>query len=193
MPSLDLGIFSWILPVVGIVLFIYTIRKIGKVVPQITIQSNVPERLVEIAERQRDNPTTHLIVRDRIYFEFKRDVIRPYLWVRIFYNNLGVHDLLVGRPEGFAYYDGEQLPDKIELEEGQNNVPANDGNGEIDFKIYIPKGFVEKVSKETDFGTREIRKLQLHNVSTKVYVQGDTTRFVKWTLGGDRLIFRPNR
>jgi len=179
------GIYVWVKPVLKRYSFGVSIYRRGK--------PNPLQWLIDIAEKQKDNPTTHLIVRDRIYFEFKRDALCPYLWVRIFYSNLGLHDLLISKPRGFVYYGGAQLPNKIEFDEGQSNVSANGGNGEFDFKIYIPKELVETVSRETDSETGEVRRLELHHISAKVYIKGDNTRFVKWTPGGDRVIFRPNR
>lgn len=193
MPSLDLGIMSWIFPLIGIVLFIYTIRQIGKVVPQIIIQQNAPDRLLEIAEKQRDNPVTHLVITDRIWFEFKREAKLPFIWVRIYYKNLGVNDLMITLPEGYAYYNSERLPDRIVAQEGRQNVPASGGIGQFDLHIYIPIGFRDDVCIEVDnLPRREIRNLQLHEISSKVYIKGDDTRCVKWSLGGERVIFRPN-
>jgi len=150
-------------------------------------------RLLEIAERQKDNPVTHLVITDRIWFEFKREAKLPFIWVRIFYKNLGVNNLMITLPEGYAYYNSERLPDRIVSQEGRQNVPASGGIGQFDLNIYIPLGFRDDVCVEVDnLPRREIRNLQLHEISAKVYIKGDDTRFVKWSLGGERTIFRPN-
>lgn len=191
MPSLELGIMSWIFPLLGFVLFIYTIRQIGKVKPVISFKD---KWLVDIAEKQKDNPVTHLVITDRFWCEFKREAKLPFIWVRIYYKNLGVNDLMITLPEGYAYYNSERLPDRIVANEGMQNVPANGGIGQFDLNIYVPIGFRDDVCIEVDNSpTREIRNLQLHEISSKVYIKGDDTRCVKWSLGGERAIFRPIR
>ncbi|MFC2033805.1 hypothetical protein ACFLTT_00155 [Chloroflexota bacterium] len=151
-------------------------------------------RLLKIAERQRDNPVTHLVITDRIWFEFKREAKLPFIWARIFYKNLGVNDLMITLPEGYVFYKSERLPERIIAEEGRQNVPANGGIGQFNLSIYIPIGFRDDVCAEIDDVTKnkEIRNLQLHEISSKVYIKGDDTRCVKWSLGGERAIFRSN-
>jgi hypothetical protein len=151
------------------------------------------DNLLEIARKQRDNPVTNLVITDRIWFEFKREAKLPFIWVRIYYKNLGVNDLVITLPEGYAYYNSERLPDRIVAQEGWQNVPANGGVGQFDLHIYIPIGFRDDVCLEVDnLPRREIRNLQLHEISSKVYIEGDDTRCVNWSLGGEREIFRPN-
>ena len=166
----------------------------NKIEPTNLAQKETIFRLLNIAEKQKENPITHLVITDRIWFEFKREAKLPFIWVRIYYKNLGVNDLMITLPEGYAYYNSERLPDRIVAQEGWQNVPASGGIGQFDINIYIPLGFRDDVCIEVDnLPRREIRNLQLHEISSKVYIKGDDTRCVKWSLGGERAIFRPNR
>lgn len=184
---------DWVFPILGLVLLIVVIRQRGGVKSPITFPHNAPDTLVEIARKQEDNPISHLVITDRIWFEFKREAKLPFIWVRIYYKNLGVHDLMITLPEGYAYYNSERLSDRIVAQEGRQYVPANGGIGQFDLNIYIPLGFRDDVCLEVDnLPRREIRNLQLHKIITKVYIKGDDTRCVKWSLGGERAIFRPN-
>jgi hypothetical protein len=148
--------------------------------------------LVDIAEKQKHNPTTHLVIEDLIWFSFNRDEKRPFLWLRIYYRNLGVNDLVITQLEGYAYYKSEKLPDYINGGEVKNNVAA-EGIGIFDVNVYIPSQFVKDVCAEIDSPTGELRDLGLHELCPKVYVDGDITHYIRWNIGQRRLIFRPNR
>ncbi len=190
-----------VLLLVGLGLIAYSVfrheaKKVeeNKTEPRVLAEEGNMSRLLDIAEKQKDNPATHLVITDRIWFEFKREAKLPFIWARIYYKNLGVNDLMITLPEGYAYYNSERLPDRIVAQEGRQNVPANGGIGQFDLNIYIPLGFRDDVCAEVDnLPRREIRNLQLHEISSKVYIKGDDTRCVKWSLGGERAIFRPNR
>ncbi|MFC2065835.1 hypothetical protein ACFLUO_02070 [Chloroflexota bacterium] len=196
--STPVGMLVLLLVGLGLIAFSVLRREAKKVEddtvkPKVLTQDETVSRLLDIAEKQRDNPITHLVITDRIWFEFKREAKLPFIHVRIYYKNLGVNDLLITFPEGYAYYTSERLPDRIEAQEGRHNVPANGGVGIFDLNIYIPIGFRDDVCMEIDnLPRREIRNLQLNEISSKVYIKGDDTRFVKWSLGGERAIFRPN-
>ena len=193
MPPLNLGITTWIFPVIGIALLFVIIWQVRKARLTTTPGNETTDSLIDIVDKQKDNLITYLVVTDRIWFEFKCDAKRPYIWVRIYYKNLGIHDLMISSPEGYVYYASEQLPDRIIAKEGQHNVSANGGICIFDLTIYIPPEFNKDISAEVDSPTGEVRKLQLHDMSANVYIKGDNTHSVKWSLGGERVIFRPNR
>ncbi len=147
--------------------------------------------LVDRAEEQRDNPVTHLIVTDRIWSSFDRHAKSPYLALRIFYTNLGLYDLQIGQPEGYAYYNSDRLPDRIISERGFNNVPAG-AKSYISLNVYIPPKFLEDICKEVESDTKELRGLELREIKASVHIK-DNARQVWWLLGAERTFFRPNR
>ncbi len=146
--------------------------------------------LIDRAEEQRDNPLTHLVVTDRIWSSFDRHAKSPYLALRIFYTNLGLYDLKVGQPEGYAYYNSDRLPDRIISEGGLNNVPAG-AKSYISLNVYIPPEFLEDVCKEVESDTKELRGLELREIKASVHIKDDA-RQVWWLLGAERTFFRSN-
>ncbi len=152
---------------------------------------NPQQWLLDIAQGQRDNPLTHLVITDRIWFHINRDAKRPYLTLRIFYRNLGIFDLLVEHPEGYASYKSEKLPDYIRASRGKNNVPAG-RDGSFDLEVFIPDKFLTDVCTELDSITGELRGLGLEHMMAGVYIKGEEQLF-QWYFGESRTIFRPNR
>ncbi len=69
--------------------------------------------LFDIAENQIQNPTSHLVITDRILMSNHLDHKRPLLGVRIIFANYGVHDLIVSNPEGYPYFGAEKSDDFV--------------------------------------------------------------------------------
>ncbi len=154
-------------------------------------EPNPLQWLIDEADKQRDNPVPYLVVTDCILLEYKRDMKRPYVKLRIIYTNFGIHDLKVAGAEGYVRYDGERL-ERIDPEGGRSNVAGGCGTSALDVLAYVPHDLVEGLSRDMESTTREIRKLELNELSVKVYVEGDDTRSVKWNLGSSPVIFRRN-
>ena len=148
--------------------------------------------LLNIADAQRDNPTAHLVITDRIVMDFNRDAKRPRLRIRLYYRNLGVHNLMVSDPVGYPYYQSERLPDLIQDRGGTHNVPV-DGSLQFDLEVFIPEQFLKDICSELDSPTGEIRQLSLSDLHARVRVNEDGSKETGWTLGDQRMIIRPNR
>ena len=149
--------------------------------------------LVDLAQEQVQNPAKYLVPTDRVVLNFDRDALRPYLRVRTFYQYLGLHSLVVGQPEGFPTFLGEQLPDKIEDQGGKTNIDPG-GEAIVDLDVFIPDKFLKAVCDEYDSGA--IRSLELYGLKAKIAVKardgsGDLNRW--WNLGAPRPSFRLNR
>ena len=155
-------------------------------------RSNPLQWLIDIAEKQKDNPTTHLVVTERLWLRssFNSDDKRPFVQVRIHYRNLGVNDLLVSEPEGYATYRSEKLPNYIKGGKGYSNVPA-EGQGIFNLDVYIPPEFIKDVCDELNSPTGELRHLGLSNVIAEVYIKDDDTKISGWNLGNEGVIYRP--
>ena len=99
MASLNFWVLDWIFPALGLALFIIVIWQIRKTKPTIVSKNDTTlSKLPSIAERQKGNPCTHLVITDRIWLDFKRNAKRLYVWLRIYYTNLGVNDLMDSHP-----------------------------------------------------------------------------------------------
>ena len=146
--------------------------------------------LFDQAEAQRTNPSSHLVVTDRIAMRLLRDKVRPYLWVRVYYKYLGVHELVISQAVGYASFNSEQLPDNITRNEGGYTNVAPGGTVLFDLNIYIPPEFLEDFCREYDAG--EIRGLGLRDVRAKVWVKDNDAPPVPLGLDADRMTFRVN-
>ena len=184
---------SWALLVIGLMILFRPQRLLQRYKSPVSSKDKTEQWLLAHAEKQRDNPASYLVATDRILFDFNRDARRPRLHMRLYYVNRGVYDLVVSQPEGYPFYQGEQLPDLITDRGVKNNVPAGDGNLLIDLDVFIPEQFMVAVCQELDTGAGEVRQLGLNDLSCKVWIKGDDSREHRLGLGSDRMIIRPNR
>ena len=149
--------------------------------------------LIDIAEKQRDNPTSHLVITDRIIMGVHLGDKRPRLRVRVCFANFGLNDLTISHPEGYPYFGKEKSNDQIRDEGVKYNVPAGHTSTSFDLDIYIPAEFLDDVRNEVNSPSGEVRVIRLVYLDAKVQVKSDDSPIVKWSIGGNREVFRPNR
>lgn len=146
--------------------------------------------LIDIADKQRDNPSTHIVLTDSIWFSYTRDAVLPCLRLKVYYKYFGVHNLIVGHPEGFVVYKGEELPNFIQGGEGGCNVTPEE-DIIFDLEIYIPEKFKEDMCTELYSGTGDIRNLSLNKLKAKIQV-GNNPKTILWHITPTKMIIRRN-
>ena len=136
--------------------------------------------LLDEADRQRDNPLSHLVFTERLITHQERNPGRPYVRLNLTYHNYGVHALLAGMPFGNVSFGRDRL-ERIELEhDGQNTVPANH-IGVLHFDLYIPPALSENVFNEID-SERGLVSLDFGGLTIRVQLQDDTEHTLTWRL-----------
>ena len=148
--------------------------------------------LIDIAEKQRDNPYTHIVLTDCIWFSYNAGEASPCLRIKIYFKNLSIYNLVVGMPEGRVIYKGEELPNPIpKVSGGCNVVPG--GDIIFDLSIYIPDKFKEDICSETGSSTKEIRNLSLGGLRSEVKIKDDA-KIALWNIASQKskLVIRPN-
>lgn len=149
--------------------------------------------LIDIAEQQEHNPTTHLVVIDRIVLASYLDKKLPYVRIRVCFANFGVNEVSIAQPEGYPYFGNNRLPCELKDTGGRYNVPPGNTATSFDLDIYFPPELVEDVRKEVDAPSGEMRSLSLSQVSAKVQAKGEDAPTVEWQFATGREVFRPNR
>ena len=154
---------------------------------------NPHQWLIDLVEKQRQNPTSHLVITDRIIMGVHLDDKRPRLWVRVYFTNFGVNDLTISQPEGYPRFGDEQSDHRIEDEGGCHNVPAGNSATSFDLNIYIPDPFLKDVRNEVESLSGEVKSINLAQVRARVQANADGSPIVSWSIGTRRETFRPNR
>jgi len=149
--------------------------------------------LLDLAKNQRNNPTSHLVITNRIIMGVRLTDKRPWLWVRVYFTNFGVNDLTISQPEGYPYFGNEQSDDYIRDEASTYTVPAGNSATSFDLKIYVPDAFLEEVRNEVESLSGEVRSISLGRVRARVWADAEGSPTVRWSIGGDREVFRPNQ
>ena len=149
--------------------------------------------LLDIAEKQWDNPTSHLVITDRIIMGVHLDDRRPRLQLRVTYTNFGVHNLVMSQPEGYPYFGYEKSEYYKRDEGGQISVPAGHTASSFSLDIYIDAEFLDDVRSEIDSSSGELRGITLGQVRAMVRAGAEGAPSVGWGLGGPGAVFRPNR
>ena len=150
---------------------------------------------LDMAEKQRENPTTHLVITDRIIMDVQLEARRPLLRLRVVFANYGVNDLVMSNPVGYPEFGNERSSEYILDEGGQHNVPAGNIATAFNLDIYIPEAFLDDVRKEVESPSGEVRGKSLGQLRAKVRAKGEGSPEVVWGIGDPRSreIFRPNR
>lgn len=151
-------------------------------------EPNPLQWLINEADRQKGNPSKHIVLQDSIWFSYTRNEVKPCFKMRLYYKYFGVYNLLVGMPEGRVIYKGEQLPDSIQLGEGKTNV-APEGAIIYDLDIYIPEKFKQDMLAEV--GAGEIRNLNLSMLKAKVQIKNNS-EVITWSIAPEKMIIRRN-
>lgn len=159
---------------------------------------DVNQWLFDHAERQRDNPTSHLVITDRIIMGDNLGQKRPWLRVRVCFTNLGVNDLTISQPEGYPYFGDEKSSFHIRDEGGAHNVPAGHSGTSFDLDIYVPPEFLGGVRAEVASASGEVTNISLRYVQASVKANVEGSPKVGWSIGGRiggsrKEVFRPNR
>ena len=149
--------------------------------------------LLDMAENQRANPTTHLVITDRIIMGVQLDARRPLLALRVCFANYGVNDLVVSNPEGYPYFGKERSSDYIRDDGGKHNVPAGNTATTFNLDIYVPAEFLEDVQREVESASGEVSGISLRQLRANVRAKDEGSTEIEWSIGGHREIFRPNR
>lgn len=149
--------------------------------------------LLDMAENQRANPTTHLVITDRIIMGVQLDARRPLLALRVCFANYGVNDLVVSNPEGYPYFGKERSSDYIRDDGGKHNVPAGNTATTFNLDIYVPAEFLEDVQREVESASGEVSGISLCQLRANVRAKDEGFTEIEWSIGGHREIFRPNR
>ena len=151
--------------------------------------------LIDIAENQRRNPISHLVITDRIIMGVHLNDHRPRLQVRVCFTNLGMHDLIISQPEGYPYFGNEKSTDYIRDEGGYHTVPDGNSAASFNLDIYIPAEFLDGVRKEVESPPGEVRSISLGRLRVMVRVSAEGAPSVRWSIGAreNTEIFRPNR
>ena len=149
--------------------------------------------LLDMAENQRANPTTHLVITDRIIMGVQLDARRPLLALRVCFANYGVNDLVVSNPEGYPYFGKERSSDYIRDDGGKHNVPAGNTATTFNLDIYVPAEFLEDVQREVESTSGEVSGISLRQLRANVRAKDEGSIEIEWSIGGHREIFRPNR
>ena len=143
--------------------------------------------LFDRVEQQREDPSTHLLVIDRINMGFTRDAPRrPMLRVQIQYLNRSVFPLEVTPAQGWVHHqvgaDRERLPEMVIAIGGRNSVPAG-GQGVAQFEIPIPLEYRDAICDEEDTCYGEIRSIRLDEVAITVRVAESNQPERRWGRG----------
>ena len=149
--------------------------------------------LPDMAENQRANPTTHLVITDRIIMGVQLGARRPLLALRVCFANYGVNDLVVSNPEGYPYFGKERSSDYIRGDGGEHNVPAGNTATTCNLDIYVPAEFLEDVQREVGSASGEVSGISLRQLRANVRAKDEGSTEIEWSIGGHREIFRPNR
>ena len=149
--------------------------------------------LLDMAENQRANPTTHLVITDRIIMGVQLDARRPLLALRVCFANYGVNDLVVSNPEGYPYFGKERSSDYIRDDGCKHNVPAGNTATTFNLDIYVPAEFLEDVQREVESTSSEVSGISLRQLRANVRAKDEGPIEIEWSIGGHREIFRPNR
>ena len=149
--------------------------------------------LLDMAENQRANPTTHLVITDRIIMGVQLDARRPLLALRVCFANYGVNDLVVSNPEGYPYFGKERSSDYIRDDGGKHNVPAGNTATTFNLDIYVPAEFLEDMQREVESASGEVSGISLRQLRANVRAKDEGSTEIEWSIGGHREIFRPNR
>ena len=149
--------------------------------------------LLDMAENQRANPTTHLVITDRIIMGVQLGARRPLLALRVCFANYGVNDLVVSNPEGYPYFGKERSSDYIRDDGGEHNVPAGNTATTCNLDIYVPAEFLEDVQREVGSASGEVSGISLRQLRANVRAKDEGSTEIEWSIGGHREIFRPNR
>jgi len=164
-------------------IFNFIKRRLG-IMPEKKTQTvpipNEDIRILNIARLLRQNPCRHLLVTERIVHEWHLEGSRPHITLQVSYTNIGLYDLQFGRPEGFAWWQGDRLPERIQDDGGRNNVPV-EVSSFTRFDIYVPQDFIEDVHREISSDTGELKSLNLQQVTANVWVMGDSEPH-RWSL-----------
>ena len=150
--------------------------------------------LLDMAENQRANPTTHLVITDRIIIMgVQLDARRPLLALRVCFANYGVNDLVVSNPDGYPYFGKERSSDYIRDDGCKHNVPAGNTATTFNLDIYVPAEFLEDVQREVESTSGEVSGISLRQLRANVRAKDEGSIEIEWSIGGHREIFRPNR
>lgn len=152
-------------------------------------EPNPNQWLLDMAEKQLDNPTSHLVITERIMLGNNLGDNRPWLRLRVRLANYGVHDLIISQPEGYPYFGNEKSSDFIRDQGGTHNVPAGNTATSFDLDIYIPAEFLEDVRGEVDL-SGEVRSIRLGQLRVMVRANAEGAPSVGWSIGGDPEVFR---
>lgn len=149
--------------------------------------------LLDMAENQRANPTTHLVITDRIIMGVQLGARRPLLALRVCFANYGVNDLVVSNPEGYPFFGKERSSDYIRDDGGKHNVPAGNTATTFNLDIYVPAEFLEDMQREVESASGEVSGISLRQLRANVRAKDEGSIEIEWSIGGHREIFRPNR
>ena len=137
---------------------------------------NPHQWLIDLVEKQRQNPTSHLVITDRIIMGVHLDDKRPRLWVRVYFTNFGVNDLTISQPEGYPRFGDEQSEiTASKMKEAAIMCPAGNSATSFDLNIYIPDPFLKDVRNEVESLSGEVKSINLAQVRARVQASGMLT------------------
>lgn len=156
-------------------------------------KANPYQSLIDIAKEQRANPTTHLVVTDRILMGVFLDEKLPYVRVRVCFTNFGLNEVSISQPEGYPYFGNNRSPYELKDTGERYNVPPGNTATSFDFNIQIPHELLEEIRQEAKLPSGEIRSISLRSVTAQVQAKTEGAPVAKWNFGRGREVFRPNR
>lgn len=147
--------------------------------------------LLDIAEYQNNQPHLFIKCTDCVWFQYSEQAAQPVLQVRCYYQNMGVHNLVIGTLDGHVLYNKERLSTGFYCDVKNQTVQVN-GIFTINISIYVPPEVNDALMTEirSEFG--EIRNLQLNHIYTEIQTEDVGDFPTRWMLGAGINIIRRN-
>ena len=167
MPSLNLGILTWLLPILGIALFGFVFWQVRKAPKQVCDTGREHLGGVLISMINADKAESSLIVEPkRVNFEHLRDRSGPYLVFEYWVYNASLCTIKFEQPPtGHVLYKGQELKDILEfLPGGLKPTLKRTGSARITLRQFLLPEVAIEISNtksseyvELDFGMVQLK------------------------------------
>jgi hypothetical protein len=162
MPSLNLGIFSWLFPLIGIMLFVLVLWQ-NKLPKESKNTEEIEQAAIirKMATKDNDRPDRCVLVRGiRVKLDHIKDVSGPYLVFEFWIFNASILSIKIERnPSGHLIYEGQELRDSLE---------------------FLPGGFKPTLLR-TNAANIELRQFLLPDLANKIMdIPDATTKIVRF-------------
>jgi hypothetical protein len=150
MPTLNLGIISWLLPLLGIMLFILVLWQIQKLPKESNNTEEIEQAAIirKMVNKDNDRPDRCVLVRGiRVKLDHIKDISGPYLVFEFWIFNASILNIIFEKnPSGHLIYEGQEIRDSLE---------------------FLPGGFKPTLSR-TNAASIELRQFLLPDLANKI-------------------------